>query len=138
MEKFEGVLTTLGSAKVLQHAHQYSVIEIGGRIIQNKFIANGLQNYLVDALKSHKPVTLWVRGKLIVGVKISEDQLYLSKYKLSGSDWAMLFMSIPLMIILIGFVLAAFQIGKIFASSFANSDIKKIPGDRKVFIEAVA
>lgn len=137
MEKFEGVLTTLGSAKVLQHAHQYSVIEIGGRIIQNKFIANGLQNYLVDALKSPNPVTIWVRGKLIVGIKISENQVYASKYKLSGSDWVTLFVSIPLMIILIGFVLAAFQIGKIIASALINSDIKKIPGDRKFFIEAV-
>lgn len=69
MEKFEGVLTKLGNVTVNKNAYKYSVIEIGGKLIQNKYISNGLQSYLQEGFISGGPVTLWIRGKIIVGVK---------------------------------------------------------------------
>jgi hypothetical protein len=137
MEKFEGVLTKLGNATVNKNAYKYSVIEIGGQIIQNKYISNGLQNYLQEGLTSGLPTTLWIRGKIIVGVKVEGGGAYFSRYKLGVNDWIILLISVPLMFVIIGFLGVALFIGKLIGVFFLNSAISKISAQNKKYISAV-
>ena len=126
MNKYVGVIKQLGNASTNPAAHNYSLVEIGDKIIQNKFASNGLVNYLEQALKSGDSVTLWVHSRYIVAIKLADQKTYATKFKIGGTTIVLLIASIPLMVILIGFVTAAFALGKILSCTRLNSKIASI------------
>lgn len=138
MDKFVGVITRLGNAVTNEVAHKYSVVEIGDKVIQNKFVSNGLVNYVEQAVESGESVSLWVLNHQIVAIKLANQKTYATKFKISIKIYAAIVMSIPLMIILIGFVVAAYCLGKIIAAARANSRIASIGETNMIFLETAA
>ncbi len=138
MNKFTGVITRLGNAVTNEVAHKYSVVEIGDKVIQNKFVSNGLVNYLEQAVASGESVSLWVLNHQIVGIKLANQKTYATKYKVGWRTVLLLVASIPMMVILIGFVIAAFALGKIIAAARANFRIASIGETNMIFLETAA
>lgn len=138
MDKYAGVIKRLGNASTNPVAHKYSVVEIGDKVIQNKFASNGLVNYLEQALKSGDSVTLWVLNRHIVAIKLADQKTYATKFKIGGGTILMLIASIPLMVILIGFVTGAFALGKIISATNANSKIASIGEPNVTLLETAA
>ena len=138
MNKFVGVIKRLGNAITNEVAHKYTVVEIGDKVIQNKFVSNGLVNYLEQAVASGESVSLWVLNHQIVAIKLANQKTYATKYKIGWKNVVALVLSIPLMIILIGFVIAAFLLGKMISAARANSKIAGIGEPNMIFLETAA
>lgn len=87
MKEVSGNLSKLGSATVSMNQIgksfvKFDTIEIGNTVLQNMRTARSLSDYLSDGLGS--TVTLYVQGKLLIGVKLSTGKIYYWKRSLVG------------------------------------------------------
>ncbi|MCX7277420.1 MAG: hypothetical protein NTZ15_08845 [Burkholderiales bacterium] len=79
MQEISGTLAMLGSAAVTRNAAgksfvRYDTIEIGDHILQKVTTAQSLEDFMSRGL-GH-PVTLYLAGKNIVGVKLPGGKIY--------------------------------------------------------------
>ena len=76
MQMSEGVISMLGNSSGNSKARTYSVIEVGSTTLQNKVISSSLDNYLQRAYSMGGISKLYLRGKLILGVELSDGKIY--------------------------------------------------------------
>jgi hypothetical protein len=79
MQVIEGSVTLLGNATIANKVTTYSVIEIGGQIVQKVRVPTSLDNFLTRALNQDGTSKLFLRGKLLVGVQTPEKKIYCYK-----------------------------------------------------------
>lgn len=135
MDSKKGVISMLGNANVFNAATQYSVIDVGGNVLQNYAISNGLKNYLEQAYSTGTEVTVWISGKFIYGIEFPDRKIFYSKFKVPGKILFLLVLSIPLMVILVGFIIAAFCLGKYIGAAIKNAKTSELKDRGGVAIE---
>ena len=80
MKTITGILKTLGSGSIT-HGNvgstfrKYDTIEIGDTILQKIVTSRSLNDYIQRGLGEE--VTLFLNGKMLIGVKLSNDEIYL-------------------------------------------------------------
>lgn len=87
MKAVSGQLMKLGSGTVAVNQAgksfiKFDTIEIGNTIFQNMRTARSLSDYLSDGLGT--VVTLYVQGKLLIGVKLANGKTYYWKRSLAA------------------------------------------------------
>lgn len=87
MKEYSGRLQRLGSSTISTNALGksfivYDSIEIGNTILQKVRTARNLSDYVADGLGSE--VTLYMNGKLLVGVKLSSGKVYYWKRSIAS------------------------------------------------------
>ncbi len=135
MDSKKGIISMLGNASILNAATQYSIIDIGGNVLQNYVISNSLDNYLQKACSTGTEVTIWISGKFIYGVEFPDGKIFFSKFKVPRKTLFLLILSIPLMIILLGFIIAAFCIGEYIGAASKNAQTSELKNRGGVAIE---
>jgi len=79
MQVVEGNLILLGNATIQGKITNYSVIEIGDRILQKVRVPRSLDNFLSRALQQNGSTTLYLNGKILCGVRTPEGKIYCYK-----------------------------------------------------------
>ena len=137
MSYVTGTIVKLGNASVNRIATQYSIIEMSsGELLQNKFIANGLDNYLEGAVKNGSVVKIWYDGKRIFGIEIEGGKIYYTRYTGAKKFWFLMLASVPLMVVLIGFGLAAIAAGMLIRLSVMNGKSADLAARGGIAIES--
>lgn len=76
MKEYQGELHMLGDASASKSMTNYSVIEIGGQVLQKIKVPGGLNNFLSKSLRQDGDTTLYLNGKVLLGIKTPEGKLY--------------------------------------------------------------
>lgn len=81
MREVTGVLKMLGSGRVTGNQAgksfvHYSSVEIGNEVLQKMRTAQALGDYISRGLNNSGPITLYIAGKLIIAVKLSDGKIY--------------------------------------------------------------
>ena len=79
MKEITGHLTMLGSGTTINNSLgksfvKFNTIEIGGQVLQNIRTARALEDFVSRGLGSE--VTLYLRGKFLIGVKLADGKVY--------------------------------------------------------------
>ena len=90
MSEYQGELTVLGDAVSNGAMTTYSIIEIGGAVLQKIKVPSGLNNFLPRALNQNGKTTLYVNGKVLIGVKLPDGKLYCYDAKVFKILWYIL------------------------------------------------
>jgi hypothetical protein len=101
MQEVKGILKTLGSGSIT-HGNvgssfvKYNTIEIGDTILQKIVTAQSLNDFVARGLGEE--VTLFLNGKMLIGVKLSNGKIYYWK-----RSFFLFLYSVVLSIFLLGF-----------------------------------
>jgi hypothetical protein len=118
MDKIQGSLVRLGSSTVGKGSVEYSVIEIGDRVLTGITTSERLSNFLSDGLEHKDAITIHLDDKSIVACEIRGKIYYIEKYRSLGSQFS----------ILLGGVAAAFGSFLLMGSlALATASDKKDP-----------
>lgn len=76
MKKISGNLTLLGDSITSGAMTNYSVIEIGDQVLQKIKVPRGLDNFLTRALSQIGVTTIYLNGKVLLGVTLPDGKTY--------------------------------------------------------------
>lgn len=76
MRVVEGSLTMLGESVSSRAITKYSLIEIGGHVLQKIKVPDGINNFLPRALNQTGNTTLYLSGSMLLGIKLPDGKIY--------------------------------------------------------------
>lgn len=81
MKEVSGQISMLGNSRVSRDMSTYSLIKIGGLVIEQLQCPDAMDNFLHVAFDEKKNCTLYIQGRRLVGIKLSGEDFYC--YKMS-------------------------------------------------------
>lgn len=85
MRVVEGVISLIGNSSTQNGVTKYSVIQIGDETLQRVKSSESLGNYLAMALKQGGRSKIHIRGKMILGISLSDGKTFCYKPNYFGA-----------------------------------------------------